>query len=250
MSDFKLAHKTILLTHPASENSDEFCALFKAEGANVFHFPMIAVEPIQLPKEILEHIQTSHFIIFTSKNGVKNFFVNDDIVNIVRASSIQIISIGQQTKSYLNALGIEVHFMPSVYNSDQLLSEIGSTFPIENQNVLLVLGEMAPSKLHDQLSKKNQVRRIDVYRTIIAEQKNEQLANLISNHKVDYGVFTSPSSFIGFDKHYKDYINSNLQLVSIGKMTSKKMKELGYNPHITAEESTYQGIYKSIIKNI
>ncbi len=250
MTKAGLANKTIILTHPISGNSDEFCKLFSNNGSKVYHFPMISIESISLPDSILKDLNQFDTIIFTSKNGVKNFFINDDITNFIKQSRIEIICIGEKTSESLKSISLEADFIPSSFNSYQLLSEIKGKVNFKHKKILLILGQLAPNIIMDELFKDNTVKRLDVYKTIIADEINKELKDLLCNKKIDYSVFTSPSCFEGYIRNYKAYLTDDTKLVSIGKTTSKRMESLGYPSFITAQESTYNGIYKSIIKNI
>lgn len=242
-----LTNKTLILTHPLSGKSEAFCQLFRDQGANVFHFPMIKTVPLDFSTG---DIQNYNYIIFTSRNGVNYFFNDSQILEDVKQSKIQIISIGKQTSLALKELNLDVSFTPKKFNSDDLINELEHTYKLENQSILIVQGDLAPNKIQDALSRQNSVKRINVYQTIIGNSQKQEIDNLCSKQAIDYCIFTSPSAFIGFEAEYKSCFSNSTKIVSIGPITTNKINELGYQVDITAEESTYQGIYKSIIKNI
>lgn len=250
MSNLALAKKTVVLTHPFSTKSEDFCQLFRDEGARVFHFPLIKTVSMLIPDTILSEIDQYDYLIFTSQNGVKYFFADERLIEKVRQSNCKIISIGKQTSNSLSNLGLETDFCPKAFNSDQLIVSLKNEYLLENKSILLVQGQLAPDKILNALSSNNSVKRINVYQTKTPNSCSIALEALCLTGKIDYIVFTSPSGFQGFTENYSQRLKNNPQIVSIGPITSQKIESENYKVDLTAEESTYQGIYQTIINNI
>lgn len=250
MSKQALARKTVVLTHPFSTNSEDFCQLFRNEGARVFHFPMIKTVSISIPDTILSEIDQYDYLIFTSQNGVKYFFNDDRLIEKVRQSNCKIISIGKQTSNSLSNLGLDTDFSPKEFNSDQLIVSLKSEYLLENKSILLIQGQLAPAKILNALSPNNSVKRINVYHTKTPDSCSIALEALCITGKIDYIVFTSPSGFQGFIENYCHSVKNRPKIISIGPITTQKIESENYKVDLTAVESTYQGIYQTIINNI
>ena len=75
---------------------------------------------------------------------------------------------------------------------------------------------------------------------------NKNLETLLKKEKT-YTVFTSPSGFLSFENLYD--VNKT-SIISIGETTSSFIKERGYEPLVTSQMQSYEGVAETIISNL
>jgi uroporphyrinogen-III synthase len=110
------------------------------------------------------------------------------------------------------------------------------------------LGTLADNLLFDRLSVENKVYRINVYKTDKPESADPAILEIIKKDKYDLIVFTSPSTFHHFCSFYPTDLIGKLKIVSIGKTTTKAIKEAGFDPLFTAKKSNADGLRDAIIE--
>ncbi len=226
--------KHIILTNEGDISG--FKSLVK-NNFKVHHYPLIEIKPIKFK---INDLKRYDFIIFTSKNGVKNFFHKVKI-----SDNKKFICIGSKTEHILNKYGHQSTFTSKRNYSEIMADELKKNKLINDKNVLLVQGEIAKDDLNVELKKFCYVDRVNIYSTNAKENSNEKLKKLISK-KSTFTVFTSPSAFDSFTKFYNP---NKTKIISIGKTTTKYIESKGYDCMLTSQMQSYEGISGSIIKH-
>ena len=126
-------------------------------GAKVHHFPMIKTENL----DIKVNNEDYSCLIFTSKNGVRYFFQNNNI-----ESNKKMITIGKKTAEELKKYGIKADYICSRNYSNEMALELKKNNILRDEKSLLLQGELANNDLLKSLSKFTQVERLNIYRTI------------------------------------------------------------------------------------
>ncbi len=202
----------------------------------IHHFPLIEIRPIDFK---IENIETYDYVIFTSKNGVKNFFSR---VKVSR--NTKFICIGNKTNQVLKEYGHNSVYISKRNYSKIMAEELKTNKLIDGKKVLLVQGEIAKNDFKINLHQFCEVKRINVYQTNLKNRANSKLSKLIQN-KETYTVFTSPSTFESFIKFYKP---EETKIISIGKTTTDYINSKGYDCMLTSKMQSYEGISESLIK--
>tara|TARA_B100001093_G_scaffold7687_1_gene7490 strand:- start:1441 stop:3039 length:1599 start_codon:yes stop_codon:yes gene_type:complete len=226
--------KHIILTNEGDTSG--FKSLVK-KNINIYHYPLIEIQPVEFK---INDIKTYDYIIFTSKNGVKNFFNKVKTYN-----NVKFICIGSKTEYMLNKYGYVSSFTSKRNYTEIMARELEKNKLINGKNILLIQGKIANENLKLELKKFCNVDRINVYNTNAKEDSNEKLKKLIST-KSTFTVFTSPSAFDSFIKFY--YPNKT-KIISIGNTTTKHIESKGYDCMLTSQMQSYEGISASIIKH-
>ena len=229
-----LSDKHIVLTHYGSADSFQ---ILKECGATLHHFPMIDI--VSNSDVIPFNTSDFDYYIFTSKNGVKAFLNLD----FVKGYKIKAICLGEKTKQALVENGVNPVFISTQSYAENLVDELHQNLILKDKKVLLVLGNLADDRLENGLKSICEVKRLNIYSTILETSKKEVITNLMSTENT-LSVFTSPSSFQAFSNLYN---LDKSTLVSIGTTTSEYMKSKDFNPEIIADEQTYEGISNAII---
>ena len=200
------------------------------------HFPLIEINPLDFT---MNSIDKYDYVIFTSKNGIKNFF------NRVRVSSkTKFICIGNKTNQTLIKYGYKAEYISKRNYSSIMAEELKRNMLINGKKVLLIQGKVAKDDLKTKLQDFCKVDRINVYDTKLKNEVNLDLLKLIET-KETYTVFTSPSAFDSFIQFYNP---KDTKIISIGNTTTDYVNSKGFDCILTSKMQSYEGISESLIK--
>jgi len=241
--------KNIVVTRDATGNVD-FADKIISRCGNPLTFATIKIKPLTETNEFLRtlaKITEYDWIIFTSGNGVTIFFeALQGLGKDARVfGSAKIAAIGSGTAAKLSQFGIKADFVPSVFTSKELGRQLISYANLRSKKVLLLRSQLASNELLELLAKAGaEVQDVAVYTAV--EQKSEcvWLIEEISNDRIDWLTFASPSSVNGFFERIRsDLVNSgNVKVASIGPVTSERLKTLGVRIDVTATDHTLDGL--------
>tara|TARA_B100001250_G_scaffold306451_1_gene268343 strand:+ start:1568 stop:3160 length:1593 start_codon:yes stop_codon:yes gene_type:complete len=207
----------------------------KENKLKTYHFPMIEIKPVLFKSKDLYNFD---YIIFTSKNGIKNFV---DKVTIL--DKTKLICLGKKTELKLNEYGYESIFTANRNYAKIMANELKKSNLIKGKKVLLVQGKIAKNDLFNSLNDFCKVTRLDVYNTLMKNKINYDLKKLLNSNTIT--VFSSPSSFDSFIQFY-DPIKTNI--ISIGNTTTEYIISKGYKCMLTSKMQSFEGISISILK--
>jgi uroporphyrinogen III methyltransferase/synthase len=218
-------------------------------GADVYELPTIKIEP---PKDLLEFgqlVQDCHtydWIVFTSPNGVTAFFdmfyrLYSDAREIGGA---RIAAIGPATAAKIREFRLKVDLQAEEAVAEGVVKAFLKEGSIENQKFLLARAEQARDVLPKELTKMGAiVDEAIAYRTVPdmdtkgMERFREEGADLIT--------FTSSSTAENF-MALKLPISRQMNMASIGPITSKTMKGLGLKVDVEAKQHDIPGLILAI----
>lgn len=242
-----LFNKKILVTRTRSQAS-KLCEQLKEFGAECLEIPAIKIiEPTDkylAVDKAIDRLKEFDFVIFTSENGVKEFFKRMQIKNLDARSlsNSKIAVIGSETAAELNRHGIIADFIPKEFRAEAIIEMIESL--VENKKILIPRAEVARSILPDALKELNAVVEVvPVYKTIPAIDKPIDL------NGVDLITFTSSSTVINFINAVNIESIKKIKTAAIGPITAATLKNFGIDADIIAEEYTINGLVKAIVKN-
>ncbi len=213
-------------------HSEGFSKLHES-GADVYHFPMIKTESLN----IKVNLKNYSCLIFTSKNGVKFFFQNNNL-----KEHKKIITIGKKTADELKNYDIEANYICSRNYSNEMAHELEKNKILKGEKSLLIQGDLANNSLFKSLSEFSNIKRLNIYKTIFVKKSESKLKELLEINP--YIIFTSPSCFESFNNLYQ---TSKAKLISIGKTTTSYIESKGFKTTTTAKMQTYEGISQAII---
>jgi uroporphyrinogen III methyltransferase / synthase len=244
--------KGIVVTRPETQ-AGEFSHLLAAEGARVILFPTIRVVPPanwEAFDRALQSLETVHWIIFTSANGVKYFFrrLRETGRDIRDLKGIRICTIGPATAAAVEGLGIRVNIVPDEYISEGVVGAFQDV-DLKGKRVLLPRAEEARDVIPEGLSKLGaSVDVVTVYRTMRSESKREALQTFIDAGKVDVITFTSPSTVINFKEIMGTAaLPEAVRIACIGPVTAAAAKKLGFAVDIIQETFTIPGMVAALV---
>lgn len=150
--------------------------------------------------------------------------------------------IGDKTAQYCNELGISVDFVPRDFSQEGFLDE----FKISEQHLLLPSSEKARPKLVQQLSKYNEVVKIDLYRPVPNFKNISQVKSLVRKHQIDAVTFSSSSAVEFYFK--EDNVPEFDHYFAIGKQTARTI--LKFNTSVkVANKQTLDSLIDKIIES-
>jgi hydroxymethylbilane synthase len=250
--ELPLYGKTFISTR-APETGDTLPDLISAQGADMLSLPMIEIKSAGLKPEDQNKLLTLgsyDWLFFTSRNGVAYFF--RQLINLTGGSllpaGLKVAVVGSKTASELEYYGYSPAFTGNEHGSAELAAEFLAVHPAKNLKILLSLGNLADDTLKNRLQPGNQVDRIDVYETCQPKQVDPMVIKRISDGLYDLILFTSPSTFNHFITIVDMTLIGNLKIASIGSTTSKAISEAGFEPLLTAQMSSAEGLIDAIVK--
>ena len=202
----------------------------------------------------IEQLTEYDWLVFTSVNGVKQFFdrlftLNKDVRAL---HHIRTAAIGPATAAELLARGLNSDIVPESYRAESVV-EAFKGIGIDGHRVLLPRAEQARPVLPVELTKMGaRVDEITVYRTVPVTENAEQLLEVLRSGGIDLVTFTSSSTVSNFkgllpEPEFKDLMRP-VTVASIGPITSETALKLGFDVHVTAETFTIAGLVEAIVR--
>ena len=202
---------------------------------DIIHKPFIQLKQLHFNEKLLDH--SYDWLIFSSKNAVKYFY---PYLKNVKVKKVAVI--GDKTAEYCNELGISVDFVPRDFSQEGFLDE----FNISEQHLLLPSSEKARPKLVQQLSKYNEVVKIDLYRPVPNFKNISQVKSLVRKHQIDAVTFSSSSAVEFYFK--EDNVPEFDYYFAIGKQTARTI--LKFNTSVkVANKQTLDSLIDKIIES-
>ncbi len=219
----------------------------KLQNINIatVEIPLIKTVPIDFKTDI--DFSKFDFIIFSSKNGVKHFFLK---ISPSTIKNCKIIAVGKSTAKKLKEFGIEAE-IPDKFSGEGLIYYF-SDKNIQNKKFLTVRPKVAREIFKEFIQEKGaSAEEIIVYETVTNTEEREKLLRAFSK-PIDIIVFTSPSTFKSFLNLSGETGKTSLKkckIIPIGDVTAKAIINSGFNIWKIPTEFTLSGIVDTIIEN-
>jgi len=238
--------KKIAITR-ASHQSLKLDEMLTEAGAETLYCPTIDIRPIKPNMKLSLAIDALHqysCIIFTSTNAVSLFFeaLSATGKDARVLSGIKILPIGQATASLLELKGIIPDYLPNTFTSEGII-EILETMELTGKKFLLPRAEEARDIIVQFIKKKGGTCTvIPIYRAVLPKE----IVPL--SEKPDIVTFTSSSTAQNFVTLYGENALKDITIASIGPVTTKTLKSLGFTVHIEAKRYDIPGLVEAIIE--
>ncbi len=217
-----------------------------------FNIPMIRTETVELNAEIqtvIERLKNFDLLVFTSRNGVKAFFKLLKQVSQELPEKMKTAVIGKGTASALEQSYRKADYIQPGRTSRDFAAYLKNQVLKGGEKILLVLGNLAPDFLQNELSPQASVQRIDVYRTFPIQKYDNDLMQKIRDDQYGLLLFSSPSAFANFyDNYQKEKMNARLRIVSIGETTTRAILNTTQAFVLTAKIPGTEGLLNEIKK--
>jgi uroporphyrinogen III methyltransferase/synthase len=240
----------------AHEQAAEFVQALQERGADVLTLPIIKIEPPTNKdplKDVLLDLGTYDWLVFTSANGVNEFFryFFAGFEDLRAIGNVRIAAVGPGTAARLKELHLRVDVMPEQALGVKIAEAIHKFEDVENLKICLLRAEKANPDLPNALNELHAiVDDVAVYRTVAeTEDRTGAGARLLAG-EADWITFTSGSTVEKlherFDLPRLAARHPKLKLATIGPETTKALAALGLKPTVEAKPHTTEGLLKAI----
>jgi uroporphyrinogen III methyltransferase/synthase len=245
-----LSGKRIVVTRTRKQAS-ELSNRLRALGADVMELPTIRIEPPTDVREFAELVQDAHgydWIVFTSPNGVDAFFemffkLYDDAREI---GGVKIAAIGPATAQRVKDYHLHVDLQPEEFVAEALGREFGKLGGVENLRILIARAERARDVLPRSLSDLGAI--VDegfAYRTVPETRDATGARRRLLEAGADLITFTSSSTVENFLALGVPWPHE-MQVASIGPITSQTARDHGLKIDIEARRHDVEGLVEAI----
>ncbi len=222
-------------------------------GADVIELPTIKIEPPTDLRAFAELVQDAHaydWIVFTSPNGVSAFFelfykLYDDAREIGGA---RIAAIGPATAQRVRDFHLKVDLQPEEFVAESLAREFRKQGDVENLRILIARAEKARDLLPRELSALGAI--VDegfAYRTVPETRDDVGARRRLLEEGADLITFTSSSTVENFLALGLPW-PAQMQVASIGPITSKTARDRGLEVATEARRHDIPGLVEAIRK--
>lgn len=259
-----LAGRKILVTR-AKHQANEFSRLLRGLGAQPVEFPLIQIEPIESTRldRFIERfceaeIRYDH-VIFTSRNGVEDFFRRAGPKRGARTlRKARLVAIGPKTAQALERRGVRVRAVPERYVAESV-ADMLATGDLAGRPVLLLRARGARDVLPRRLRAAGAAVTVkSLYEAVPTRGKPQELRKLL--REVDFVTVTSGStarslaSIVsggrGAAPDRLRRIMGKARLASIGPVTSRVARKLGLRVDVEAKEYTISGLARAMARYV
>lgn len=220
-------------------------------GADAYELPTIRIEPSPRKREFYQLVSDAHeydWLVFTSPNGVDAFFeVFYTLFKDARSiGGVRIAAIGPATAERVRSFRFEVDLQPEKYVAEEIVKAFQRETTVENLKILLARAEGAREVLATELTRLGAiVDEAIAYRTVA---ETEDVAGGIARFRAegaDLITFTSSSTAENFAALQLP-LPENLEIASIGPITSRTVRSLGLDVDVEAETHDIPGLVAAI----
>lgn len=253
--DKPLFGKRILVTR-SREQASILSEKIEELGGEAWEYPTIKIntsfDDSKLRQEI-SNLTKYQWLVFASVNAFKAFkkVLIEERIDIRNLINIKIFAIGKETKQEIESSGLIVEAMPEKFVAEEVKKALSPLINL-GDNILIPRSNLGRKILVDSLIELGaNVSEVIAYETILAEDNDTSLLlEKLVNNEIHLLTFTSASTVSNFvkliGKENLDLIN-NIDIASIGPVTSKKILEYNLKVTIEAKEHTIDGLISEIL---
>lgn len=200
-----------------------------------------AIEIEYINKEITGDIKDLEILLFNSANGVRAFLNIIDDIRVLANKKIG--AVGSATLDEFKKWKIKPDIIPEKYLLTEMIKIVENYR--QSNKIGIICSDISPTDF-DGLNRdsKHKYQKIEVYKTKEIEIEKDRLKGFD-------GAIMPIFSGSAVHSMVKSNIDLNLyKLVSIGPMTSKIIKDYGYDVALEAEKHNSDGVLESILKGV
>jgi uroporphyrinogen-III synthase len=194
----------------------------------------------------LHQLHQYQWLILTSTNTVRVLAERADAlgIDLTDLSSLKVAAVGEATAASARNAGFHITFVPESYVAESLSGQTSG------QKVLLVRAAIARDVIPDALRAAGATVNVaDAYRNQMPASAPQLLRNAIAEG-IDAATFTSSSSVTHLAEAAKvagvPWPFPSIPAISIGPITSRTLRELGWEPAIEANPSDIPGLIAAV----
>lgn len=249
-----LKGKRIVVTR-SQEQAPELVNRLSELGADVIELPVLKIcDPVDKREFAVSvaNVHTYDWLIFSSTNGVRRFFdaffaTYKDARSI---GGVRIAAVGPGTKKAIESYRFAVDLVPERHIAEGLLEAFQNEHGIDSQTILWVRPENARPILAEGLTEQRAIVDECIAYRIEAEKDDPTgAAERLADGGADMITFTSSSTAQYFHDLNLPWPEA-CKAVSIGPITTAKLRGLGRDEIIEAEDHNIEGLVNVILEEL
>ena len=225
-------------------------------GADVLEIPTIRIEPLPFTAEqetaCRDFGNRFDWLLFTSPNGVEQFFtaflrIHHDLRKL---GSVNLAAVGPATAAKIAERGLAVVLQPQSFTAEAL-ADTFAPGDIVGRRFCLARGDLAEAALPDYLRLHGGlVEEWTVYQTVPETEDRNGARRRYVTEGAAWIAFASSSAAENWHRlALKPEAGPEPQIASIGPVTSRALRTLGYELAAEADEHTVDGLAAAILRN-
>ncbi|HWB00532.1 MAG TPA: uroporphyrinogen-III C-methyltransferase [Pirellulales bacterium] len=241
--------KRVLVTRPVGQASQAVGRLHEL-GADVLVQPAIEILPPDDWSPVdaaLERLDKYDWLVFSSANGVRMLLDRlAQIADLRKLGSTKLATIGPGTTEALAGYRLRADLQPTdAYRAEALAEALAAD--AHGKRFLLVRASRGREVLADDLrARGGQVDQVVAYRSVDVEQPQPEIAEALAAGKIDFVTVTSSAIARSLAAMFGADL-AQTQLASISPITSRTLRELGFDPSCEARSYTVNGLIESML---
>ena len=259
-----LSGKTVLVTRSA-EQSSNFTHLLQQQGATVIEMPALEIRPPSSWEGLdsaIAHLNTFHWLILTSANGVEYFFnrLQSKGLDSRALAGVKIAVVGKKTSAILKQYGLQPDFIPPDFVADSLVENFPE--PINHKKILFPRVETGGREVlvKELIAQGAEVVEVAAYQSGCPDNISPEIWEALQQKQIDIITFASSKTVQNFARLVNQALShqnleltshkllENIGIASIGPQTSKTCYELIGRVDLEAKEYTLEGLTQAIIE--
>ncbi len=254
MSSLPLSGRRVLVTR-AAHQAGKLSESLRSLGAEAVEVPVLEIRPpdsFDPLDQALRQLDRYDWLILTSANTVMALENRAHELGIQLAvpATLKVAAIGDATAAAARKAGIQVTLVPEFYVAESL--QKGLTGLVHGKKILLARAAIARDVIPVSLQQAGaEVEVVDAYRNELPAQAPELLRQAVALG-VHAATFTSSSSVTHLaDAARAAHIKfplAKVTAISIGPITSKTLRSLGWVPACEATVSDIPGLVDAVMR--
>jgi len=253
-----LLGRRILVTR-AAHQAGKLSEGLRALGAAPVEVPVLEIHPpasfAQLDAALLQ-FASYDWLVLTSVNAVHVLVERAAAmgISLAQLAWLRVAAVGESTAAEARKAGFKVAFVPQAYVAESLVEGLLQTFQSKpsSERILLARAAVARDVIPDALrSAGATVDVVDAYRNVLPAAAPEQLRSAVRGG-IEAVTFTSSSSATNLAEaaHAANvaWPIARVPAVSIGPVTSKTLRDLGWPPAAEADPSDIPGLIAAVVR--
>ena len=252
--DLPLVGRRVLVTR-ATHQAGKLIEGLRALGAEPVEVPMLEIRaPQNLAPldEALLKLNEYDWLILTSANTVRALAVRaaELGIDLQHHAQTSVAVIGRATAESARSVGFRVDLVPETFVAESLVEKLAGE--ARGKRFLLARASDAREVIPNALRQAGgTVDLVDAYRNVLPEETHELLRSALKV-RIDAATFSSSSGVTHLAIASKNagiaFPLAGVAAVSIGPVTSRTLREMGWEPAAEANPSDVSGLIDAVVR--